>query len=73
MQAQGSARTAYITYAAIYSTAPALKDDITPLHEQHGFPGWMPHWLRRRLVLRPGFWLGPPGSRRRCISTGTRT
>ncbi|MGT0250543.1 cupin-like domain-containing protein [Burkholderia pyrrocinia] len=61
MQAQGSARTAYITYAAIYSTAPELKDDIAPLHEQHGFPGWMPHWLRRRLVLRPGFWLGPEG------------
>ncbi|MDE1715948.1 cupin-like domain-containing protein [Chromobacterium amazonense] len=61
MQSRGCDHGAYITYAAIYATNPELKNDIAPLHELHGFPCWMPSGLRRRLTLRPGFWLGPAG------------
>lgn len=58
---RGNADGGYITYAAIFSEMPELKDDIVPLHEESGFPHWMPVWMRKRLVLRPGFWLGPKG------------
>ncbi|MCQ0033460.1 cupin-like domain-containing protein [Burkholderia glumae] len=61
MQSQGAARTAYITYAEIYEAIPSLREDITLLHERYGFPRWLPDSLRRRLILRPGFWLGPEG------------
>ncbi|CDG82039.1 cupin-like domain-containing protein [Janthinobacterium agaricidamnosum] len=57
----GSAYGGYITYASIFSELPELKAEIAPLHEDSGFPRWMPRWLRKKLVLRPGFWLGPKG------------
>ncbi|HWX00076.1 cupin-like domain-containing protein [Collimonas sp.] len=61
MLEQGSAYGGYITYAAIFNELPELKSEIAPLHEDSGFPRWMPGWLRKKLVLRPGFWLGPKG------------
>jgi hypothetical protein len=63
MRAGGEAPgTTYIAYADIFRAIPELDRDIEPIHETLGVSKYAPRRLRRRLCLRPGFWLGPGGT-----------
>ncbi len=52
----------YVTYSSIFETVPTLHEQIEPLHRTLGIPAHYPESLKRRLSLKPGFWLGPGGT-----------